>query len=284
MGVRLELTGTAQRVDVSYRCATADLGYRGEAAGTTFSVWQGGDQVDDQPAQLGERTIRLNLGRGREPTIVYLPEGMRPIVTNLRAVDGEIEPAPLQRRWVAYGDSITEGWVASSPARCWLATAGRGQSLDVINLGYAGSARGEIATAEQIAALDAEVITVAYGTNCWTVTPHTAEMIRSNTSAFLQILRSGHPGVPVVVVSPLVRPDAEARPNRMGATLAELRTAVEDAVEADGDELTSLIQGLHLVPADLLDDGIHPGDGGHQLLANVIGSEVGKALRCARPD
>jgi hypothetical protein len=114
--------------------------------------------------------------------------------------------------------------------------------------------------------------------------PHTAEMIRPNTPAFLQILRAGHPGVPVVVVSPLLRPDAEGRPNRTGATLAELRTAVEDAVEADGDERTSLIKGLHLVSADLLDDGIHPGDRGHQLLANVIGSLVGKALKCARRD
>jgi hypothetical protein len=93
VGVRLELTGTATWVDVSYRCATP-IWAIGAMVRTTFSVWQGGDQVDDPPAQLGERTVRLNLGRGREPTIVYLPEGMRPVVTNLRAVDGEIEPAP----------------------------------------------------------------------------------------------------------------------------------------------------------------------------------------------
>lgn len=273
-GVRLEMVGSAASIDVGYVTATGELGYRGSGAGCTFEVWRGDRQVDAQPAVLGPGTVRLDLGNGDGRVVVYLPEGMKPRVQSLVAVRGDIAPAPAQPSWVAYGDSITEGWSASSPARCWLATAGRERAMDTVNLGFAGSARGEIVLAEQIAALDADVITVAYGTNCWSTIPHSADMVRANTAAFLRIIRAAHRDVPVLVVSPLIRPDAEGRPNALGATLADIRAAIEHAVAEAYDPLTSLLPGAYLLSADLLTDGIHPGDEGHRELATRIGLAV----------
>jgi lysophospholipase L1-like esterase len=273
-GVRLEMVGNATGIDVGYLTVTDELGYRGSGAGCTFEVWRGDRQVDAQPAVLGRGVVRLDLGDGDGRVVVYLPEGMKPQLQTLVSVGGDIAPALAQPIWVAYGDSITEGWSASSPTRCWLATAGRERAMDTVNLGFAGSARGEIVLAEQIAALDADVITVAYGTNCWSTIPHSAGMVRANTAAFLRIIRAAHRDVPVLVVSPLIRPDAEDRPNALGATLADIRAAIERAVAQSKDPLTALLPGAHLVSADLLADGIHPGDDGHRELATVIGLEV----------
>lgn len=294
-GVRLELVGDATHVDIEYVTATDQLGYRGPGAGTTFTVWRAGVAVDEQPARLGAGSVRLRLstaGSGgdglRDPgpgapgtpgpvddrAVVYLPEGMKPLVTAVAGVDGTIAPAPRQPRWVAYGDSITEGWVATGPAMAWPAIAGRRQGLDVVNLGYAGSARGEIASAEQVAALDADVVSLAHGTNCWTRVPHSSAMMRAATEAFLGIVRAGHPGVPIVVASPVVRPDAEGTPNRLGATLADLREAIEDATRAVADDLVTLVPGADLLDTALLADGIHPGDEGHQTLAHTLGAAV----------
>ena len=71
-------------------------------------------------------------------------------------------------------------------------------------------------SAEQIAKLDADVISISHGTNCWTRIPFSAALFRENTRAFLRIVREGHPDVPIVVTSPVLRPDAEATPNRLG--------------------------------------------------------------------
>jgi lysophospholipase L1-like esterase len=278
-GVRLEFIGSATHVDIGYVCATDELGYRGSGAGCTFEAWRGDRRTDSQPAVLGQGTVRLWLGDGDGRVVVYLPEGMKPTVTGVVGVDGDVGPAAPQPRWIAYGDSITEGWSASSPAQSWLAIAGRESGMDTINLGYAGSARGEIVLAQQIATLDAVIITVAYGTNCWNTVPHSAEMVRANTSAFLRILRAAHRDVPVLVVSPLIRPDAEDRPNELGATLADIRAAIEHAAGERDDRLTTLIPGADLVPAGLLVDGIHPGDEGHRLLAKQIGYEVQRLRR-----
>jgi lysophospholipase L1-like esterase len=280
--VRLELVGAgAEAIEVGYRTATDQLGYRGAGAGTTFALWQRGERVDEQPAVLGEGRVRLRLGDGDEPAVVYLPEGMRPTVLSVAGVGGDVTPSPAGPRWVAYGDSILEGWVASSPACSWPAVAARSLGLDVVNLGYAGAARGEIASAEQVAALPADVISVSHGTNCWVRTPHSAGMMRETTAAFLEVVRGGHPTTPIVVASPVIRPDAEATPNRLGATLVDLRAALEETVRARidaGDDVLTLVPGGDVLTADHLPDGIHPGDEGHELLAEVFGGAVGAAL------
>lgn len=280
VGVRLEVVGDAEAVRIAYRCQTDQLGYRGAGAGTTFQSWADGQPLGEADAAVGEHVCEVPAAPGRR-TIVYLPEGKRPLVTEVRGVGGHIEPAPSQPRWVVYGDSVAEGWIASRPALAWPAVAGRAHDLDHVNLGYAGAARGETASAEQVAALSADVFTVCHGTNCWTRTPHSVDQMRANTDAFLTVLRQEHPDTPVVVASPVTRPDAEDTPNRLGATLAALRTAMEEHVDeriAAGDEQLVLVRGLVLIGADHLGDGIHPDDEGHRRMASGIGAAVSAML------
>lgn len=274
VGVRLELAGDAWEVDIAYRTQTDQLGYRGAAGGSTFAAWTREGLLAEEPAQLGEGIVRLPLAQG-QPTIVHLPEAMLPTVLEVQGVGGDVRPAPRQPRWVVYGDSVAEGWVASAPALAWPAIAGREQGLDVVNLGYAGAARGEIASAEQVAELDADLITVCHGTNCWTRTPHSVALFREGVEAFLEILRQAHPATPIQVVSPVVRPDAESQANRLGATLVDLRETMEEVVErriAAGDDRLALVRGLDLISPEQLGDGIHPDDDGHARMAAAIGA------------
>lgn len=281
VGVRLEIVGDATEVQIGYVTATDQLGYRGKGAGTTFAAWTAGSLLEEQTADLGDGFAKLPLDIGAERTIVYLPEGMRPTVLSVAGLDGDIEPAPRQPRWVVYGDSVAEGWIASAPALAWPAIAGREHGLDVANLGYAGAARGETSSAEQIAKLPAGVLTVSHGTNCWTRLPHSVGLFREKVIAFLDILRQEHPTTPLLVVSPVIRPDAEEQPNRLGATLADLRVAMEDLTErriAAGDANLHLLRGLDLIGSEHLGDGIHPNDEGHRRMAAAIG---GAAARLA---
>lgn len=231
--------------------------------------WVGSGTVDLEGAGVGE----LTWVEGDDRSIAYLP-----LVAGVRvaSVDGDVNPPPVQPRWLAYGDSITEGWITSSPAQAWPAVAGRALSLDVCNMGYAGAARGEIASAEHLAELDADVITIAHGTNCWTRTPHTAAMVAENLRAFINVVRQGHPQTPIVIVSPIVRPDAEATPNRLGATLVDLRAAIEDVAAERKD--VSLVPGLPLVAPDQLPDGIHPADEGHAAIASAVAPVLEKVM------
>jgi lysophospholipase L1-like esterase len=286
VGIRLELVGDAQAIDIAYRTSSGNLGYRGDGAGITFSVWRGGRKVCEEEAVLGDGLIRLSLGSTApdKPAIIYLPEGMQPLVLSLTAVKGEIAPAPGLPRWLAYGDWTTQGWIASGPSQGWAAIAARKSALNLVNLGYAGAGRGEIVSAEHIAALTAEIVTIAYGESCWSRVPHSVGMVSEGFQAFLDVVRQGHPNTPVVVISPVLRPDAEEVPNKLGATLADIRRAIESITRdrmASGDDSLSLVAGEGVIESDHLADGIHPGDEGHKRIAVTVAKALTAAVSSA---
>jgi lysophospholipase L1-like esterase len=279
VGVRLEISGEATDVEIAYETGSEDRGIRGAGGGVTFQVWSGGVLVDEEKAAHPGGTVRLRLGDppAADRSIVYLPEAMRPVLRVVEGIGGDVVPAPLQPRWICYGDSVAEGWLASAPALAWPAIAGRDRALDVVNMGYAGAGRGEIVTAEHIAELAADVISLTHGTNCWTRVPFSVALFAEQVRAFLDIVRQGHPETPILVASPIVRPDAEETPNRLGATLRDLRAAMEDVVRqriASGDDRLRLVEGRHLVTEEQLADAIHPNDDGHRALADALGPAV----------
>jgi lysophospholipase L1-like esterase len=281
VGARLEWSGECDAVEIDYRTETRELGYRGAGAGTTFALYRGVKRIDAAEASLGEGSLRLAAGSGPEPGIVYLPEGMRPTVLALRALGGAIAPAPQGPRWLCYGDSIAEGWCASEPAGAWPHQVARERGYDVVNLGFAGAARGEIASAEELAALPADLISISHGTNCWTRTPQSAALFAASLRDFLAVVRAGHAQVPIVALSPILRVDAEAKRNRLGATLTDLRAAFETVIReqrAAGDTQIHLVPGLALVSRERLPDGIHPDDAGHNELARALGPVLADAL------
>ncbi len=288
-GVRFEFSGSFTELEVDYVTMTDDLGYRGDGAGRNFSLWKDGELVAEQLAQLGRGTVVLNVStnnssapRSSDRWILYLPEGMKPTVYDIRAKHGQLHPRGNRRVWLAYGDSVAEGWTASQPARSWPAIVGRDLDLDMVNWGYAGAARGEIVSAQQIAGLGhycegLDLITVSHGTNCWTRIPFSRELMEVQTRLYLEVLRQGHPDVPILVISPAIRPDAETTPNIFGATLDDLRHAMEDATNSlieRGDKNLYLMSGAGMIEPDELADGIHPNDQGHQTMASKIGNKI----------
>ncbi|MFJ6631362.1 GDSL-type esterase/lipase family protein [Streptomyces sp. NPDC091376] len=282
VGVRLEFTAPdgARAVELRYRArvpgptdALRDLAH-------CFALWQGDRCLHEsftEPAE--EATVTIGLPAGPGPFTIHPPESQSPVILGLRGLGGTVTPAPRQPRWLVHGDSITEGWWSTRPAHSWPATAGRALGLDCVNLGYAGAARGELPTAQQLAALPAELLTLAFGTNCWSCVPYSAPLLYETTRAFVTLVREGHPATPLLLVSPVLRPDAESTRNALGATLAELRTAMEEAARdlaAAGDKHLALLPGRDLLTPDDLADGLHPNDAGHARLAAAVVTALGR--------
>lgn len=273
-GVRLELAGTATAARISVTTHPAPRSVA-PTMPSAFSVW-----LDDQRhsrVEITAGTQNLELPLPPRPAAasvtVYLPDSVPVTIDEIQAVGGTLTAPPGGPRWLAHGDSITQGWSATDPGLAWPAVAGRHLGLDVFNLGFAGSARGELPAAAQLAETAAEVITLAWGTNCWSSIPMDAPYVEQAMRLFLTTVRQGHPDVPIIVISPIVRPAAEQTGNRFGATLTDLRNGIERATRqfaAAGDDLLTLLPGRDLVREDELVDGIHPGDDGHSSLARAL--------------
>ncbi|MFF3318325.1 GDSL-type esterase/lipase family protein [Streptomyces sp. NPDC003035] len=279
IGVRVEFTAAPGTRSVELRYRTASPGPLPHC----FALWRGtrclGEVVTD-PAE--EATVALPLPTGGGVFSVHPPEDRAPVVLGLRAVGGSLAPAPRRRRWLVHGDSITEGWWSTRPALSWPATAGRTLGLDTVNLGYAGGARGELPLAEQLARLPGEVVTLAFGTNCWSAAPCSAGWLYETVRAYVGLVRRGHPDAPLLILSPVLRPEAETTPNALGATLEDLRAAMEHAgrdLAAEGDERLLVLSGRPLLGPEHLADGLHPDDAGHARIAAAVADALRPHVR-----
>jgi lysophospholipase L1-like esterase len=278
-GVHLAVRGSASFIDLVLR-----LGPPTSVPAPTlregFALRANGIRSTTIPLPPASGTVRIPLPeRHPDQTVqLYLPEHREVTIDAVAAIGGELVPAPRGPRWVVYGDSITQGWSVSEPGWAWPSLVAERLGLDLINLGFAGAARGETLVADVIAGSGAQAVALAWGTNAWSSLPTDAGALEQTLRLFLTTLRQGLPQVPVVLLSPIVRPDAEAVPNRYGLTHARLRQVLEAGARAFADENLTLVEGLGLVRPDQLADGIHPGDAGQAALAAGVAPSVAAGL------
>lgn len=95
---------------------------------------------------------------------------------------------------VYYGTSIAHGGCASRPGNAYTAMLSRRIDLPVVNLGFSGSAKMEIAIAELMGELDAEVYVVDALPNMY------PELVAERAVPFIKKLREARPNTPILLV------------------------------------------------------------------------------------
>lgn len=189
------------------------------------------------------------------------------------AGEGEIAAveARPRLRWVAYGDSVTQGFDASHSGATypWLVAAARG--WEAINLGIGGrSTTPEDAAA--IAGLRPDLVSIAIGVNDWQdgVRP---SVYGERLLATIRGVRSGAPRCRIAVITPLWVTRTWC-PAKEIAPLADYRSAATSAAAAAG---VPVIPGPELIDADphLFNKvAVHPNDTGFARLAANLAARL----------
>nr|WP_238351274.1 GDSL-type esterase/lipase family protein [Kribbella shirazensis] len=175
---------------------------------------------------------------------IWLPHNETTELVALRT-DAPVEPVPSsQRRWLHHGSSISHGSNATHPTGTWPALAAARADVELLNLGFAGSAYLQPFFARTIRDTPADLISVKLGIN---IVNSDSLRLRTFTPAvhgFLDTIRDGHPDTPLLVVSPILCPIHENTPGPTGWDLeglakGELRfTATGDPDEIPAGKLT----------------------------------------------
>ena len=97
---------------------------------------------------------------------IWLPHNEITELIALRT-DAPVEPAPASGRqvWLHHGSSISHGSDAASPTTTWPAVAARLGGVDLVNLGFGGSALLDPFTARAMRDTPADLISVKIGIN-----------------------------------------------------------------------------------------------------------------------
>ena len=188
-------------------------------------------------------------------------------------------PYEIEKPVVYYGSSITQGGCASRPGNSYQAMISRTLGVDHINLGFSGSAKGEIAMAEYISTLDMSAFVMDYDHNA-NSDAHLAE----THEPFFKTVRAAHPTLPIIIVSApdvLLKGDEKLSYGTFTNRRAIVRRTYENALIA-GDNNVYFIDGAQLFKGDMWDactvDRTHPNDLGFFRMAQRIGRDVKKAL------
>jgi hypothetical protein len=213
--------------------------------------------------------------------------------------------APGGRRvWLHHGSSISQGSNAGSPTATWAALAAARGGVDLVNLGFSGSAMLDSFVARTMRDHPADLLSVKIGIN---LTNGDVMRMRAFTPAvhgFLDTIRDGHPTTPLLVVSPVLCPMHEDTPGPGAVDLGDgtmrfratgdpadvaagrlcLRTIREEltrivAQRAADDPHLHLLDGLSLYgPADAaehpLPDRLHPDAATHRLMGERFAAQT----------
>ena len=183
--------------------------------------------------------------------------------------DAEILSAPtLPTRWLAFGDSITQGMTANLPTRTHTAIISLQRHYDCWNFGV-GGATFDAALATTIPHLpDAGMITIAYGTNDFNRAIPITEM-KHALDRILAAIQQRYPRIPAYLITPVTWVDAPDA-NAIGLSLDAYREAIGET-GATYPNIT-VIDGTKLIPDDssCFVDKVHPNNRGFAIYADNL--------------
>ncbi|MCZ2850560.1 GDSL-type esterase/lipase family protein [Modestobacter sp. VKM Ac-2978] len=157
---------------------------------------------------------------------IWLPHNETTVLVELRtdapveAVTGDTRPV-----WLHHGSSISQGSNAASPSTTWPAIAASAAGVDLVNLGFGGSALLDPFTARTMRDQPADLISVAIGINLVNTDLMRLRALTPAVHGFLDTIRDGHPTTPLLVVSAIHCPMQEDTPGPITIDPATYGTA-----------------------------------------------------------
>ena len=198
-----------------------------------------------------------------------LPEGMKrvtlcfPLYTmRIDAVElddgAAVMPYRHSRKWVVFGDSISEGREPDHPCNAYVCRLARMLDAEVYNQ----SISGEMFRSRKLipgSYPDCDFVSVAYGTNDFRKQEH--HLLIPEVSAFFRQVTDAFPRVPIFYLLPLWRKDKDVVTR--GRTLEEVRTILRQ--EAERYPQIHIIDCWDFIPHEeqyFFDRRLHPNDEG----------------------
>ncbi len=208
---------------------------------------------------------------------IWLPHLCRTDITALEVNDGAtIEAAPsLPLRWLAYGDSITQGMTATLPTRTHIGRLALALEAEVFNLGIGGAKLDEV-LGQNVPEGEFDLISIAYGTNDFNQNI-ALETYMGNARLLLTNLRQ-KTTAPIVLLTTLTWA-GRTEANAAGLFLDDYRTALTTlATDFDG---VHVVDGTSLIPdsTEYFVDNVHPNNAGFELYANNLLTHLQQALK-----
>ena len=186
------------------------------------------------------------------------------------AIDDEADirkasPYKYEKPILYYGSSITEGGCCAKPGNAYNAFISRWLDVDYYNMGFSGSAQGELDVCDYLNTIEKSIFVMDYDHNS-----PSPEHLKETHEPFFKRIREHDKNLPVVFIS---RPNTDINPLDSEKRFEVIKQTYENAKNA-GDNNVYLIDGRTLFGTvdreACTSDGTHPNDLGMFRMAEVI--------------
>jgi hypothetical protein len=187
---------------------------QGKIVRIDLAKWSAGGRLDADTRPGAPGSVRFDgLPEGDKTVEIWLPHDE---VTELVALHSNAPLAPCpdrkRKRWLHHGSSISHGSNAVHPTGIWPAVAASLAGVELLNLGFGGSALLDPFLARTIRDLDADCISLKLGINLVNMDAMRLRAFGPAVHGFLDTIREGHPSTPLLLVSPILCPIHEHTP------------------------------------------------------------------------
>ncbi|MBE6606069.1 MAG: SGNH/GDSL hydrolase family protein [Ruminococcaceae bacterium] len=207
--------------------------------------------------QIFEKTFEL--GEGEKTVCVHLPWSVIVKLEEISLDDGTyVLPVKPVKKLLAYGDSITHGYDALRPSNRYIARLADKLGAEEINKAIGGEMFFD-KLAELKDGFIPDYITVAYGTNDWSMSD--IDSFRNHCRAFYTKLSENYPTSKIFAITPIWR--REMSEYRVFGKFDQVEEEIRNIV--NGIDNITLVRGFDFVPKDenfFADSRLHPNDDG----------------------
>ncbi|MFJ4966677.1 hypothetical protein EES43_02060 [Streptomyces sp. ADI96-02] len=221
------------------------LAGRGSVAeGDTVTIDMTAGTSETRPGPV--RTLRFEELPGHDKEVeIWLPHDETTELVALRT-NAPAHPSPRtgRRIWLHHGSSISHGSNATAPSAIWPALAAAQGEVELVNLGFGGSALLDPFTARTLRDTPADLISVKIGINIVNADAMRLRVFGPAVHGFLDTIREGRPTTPLLVVSPIHCPIHEDTPGPSAPDLSAMSegrlrfAAMGDPAETAAGKLT----------------------------------------------
>ncbi|WP_213816292.1 GDSL-type esterase/lipase family protein [Glaciihabitans sp. dw_435] len=171
----------------------------------------GGDEIvvdlqagSTEPLAGPSHTTILDGLASREKRVeVWLPHNETLELIELRS-NAPLRPVTETKRvWMHHGSSISHGSNAAAPSEIWPAISARLGEVELLNLGFGGSAMVDPFMARVMRDTPADLISVKLGINVVNADAMRVRAFVPAVHGFIDTIRERHPETPLVLVSPI---------------------------------------------------------------------------------
>ncbi|SEW00416.1 GDSL-type esterase/lipase family protein [Natrinema salifodinae] len=226
-----------------------------------------------------EPTAREDLAFDPRVCRIRLPGEHRGGPMVYHGVDGDVRPPREDelpdRRYLAYGTSITEGEAPLAEHLTYADQAARRLDADLINLGSCGTAYCDVAMADYIANRgDWDVATLSISVNM--VGTFDPAEFRGRAARMIDRVASVHPEKPVVPITIFTNARDVCRSAEEGDECERFREELRAVVAETPHDNVHLLEGPELLPTieGLTPDLVHPGDNAMITMGEALAAEL----------